>query len=229
MRVSWISAFCTFCTGWLVLASSARDATAKHWAFHARAIGHALSAVSSHLLAPHEDCGEDTDKCVPSPTGPSACWRPSVRVQQIVPTIARQHWLLQRISIARHAAGAALGAECTMLATRLLRGRMDSAPACRADHTSTGPSDSCARAVLPMGFFSRFEVHPCTPVCSGVSTHAHTRSNACSQSRSPADLMQASSSHGGDVHGRKRDCTAPPQACAGHQSAWRPQPEVYRP
>ena len=59
VRVAWICAFCTFMAGLLVLASSAREATAKHWAYHARSIGHALSAVSSHLLSPPGDSPED--------------------------------------------------------------------------------------------------------------------------------------------------------------------------
>ena len=58
VRVSWVTAFCCWVAGWLLLASSARDATAKHWACHAISIGHALSAVSSHLLAPPHEDGE---------------------------------------------------------------------------------------------------------------------------------------------------------------------------
>lgn len=58
VRVSWITAFCCWVAGWLLLASSARDATAKHWACHAISIGHALSAVSSHLMAPPHEDGE---------------------------------------------------------------------------------------------------------------------------------------------------------------------------
>ena len=72
MRVSWVASFCCWAAGWLLLASSARDATAKHWACHAISIGHALSAISSHLMAPSHT-PDDDGKYV-------ACWLPSCAV-----------------------------------------------------------------------------------------------------------------------------------------------------
>ena len=77
VRVSWVSSFCCWAAGWLLLASSARDATAKHWACHAISIGHALSAISSHLMAPsHASDGDG--KCGPHSTlNPKPHWVPS--------------------------------------------------------------------------------------------------------------------------------------------------------
>ena len=60
---AWLAAFCTWVTGGLFLASSARDALAKHWAHHCQAIGHSLSAIGSYLLVPDLEQGASKDRC----------------------------------------------------------------------------------------------------------------------------------------------------------------------
>ena len=78
--VGFLSSFCCWAAGWLILASSARDAVAKHWAHHCLALGQSLSAISAHLLATEAEHKPETARCAPGlcPLGTLCCTRCSV-------------------------------------------------------------------------------------------------------------------------------------------------------